>query len=1180
MNTSNIKKYAPQARNDFIAAMRKQAAKYGITADSILPAEQKGDLLLIGDQVFPLSVMKSREKLIKRIQTSSFEQTIDYIAYSWFNRLCAIRYMECKGLLDHGRRVLSSADGSAGLPQILEECLDIDLPGLDASRVAELKLDGNKDEELYRELLLAQCHALNQVMPLLFEQVSDESELLLPDNLTKTDSLIRDLVSSIPEEDWSDVQIIGWLYQFYISEKKDQVIGKVVKSEDIPAATQLFTPNWIVKYLVQNSVGRLWMMAQPDSTLASEWEYYIQPAEQTDEVNAQLKQLINVRISEDGDTLNPESITVLDPACGSGHILVEAYDCLKAIYLERGYRSRDIPRLILENNLYGIDIDTRAAQLASFALLMKAREDDRRLFSNPPKLNIIALQDSQPERLDAFSQDLASIGIAQTDLKELLDLFEYSSTFGSLIQIPAAFAKKLPDLESKLNTALASGDIFAQQSAQELLPLVQQTKLLAKQYDAVIANPPYMGGKGMNIALKGFAKKTFPNSKSDLFAMFIERGFDWCKDSGFNSMVTMQSWMFLSSYEAMREKLLQDRTIQTMAHLGARAFPEISGEVVQTTAFVMQGKHLEGFKPVFFRLVNTEQNKKEIELKAGLNRFDSTVQDDFKKIPGSPVAYWVKDKIRGTFKKFPILKKEGDTRQGMATSDNNRFLRMWYEVNRLDLISNCSSSQDAKDLNPTWVPYNKGGGYRKWYGNQDYVIKWKNSGEEVIGYAASLYGSPTRTIKSMTEYFKPSVSWSKISSGDISFRYFPNGFIFDVAGCCIFFENNEALYTCLGFVNSPICKNVIEAISPTVNYEAGHIASLPFSHALLDSKDEISQQVKSLIAQAKIDWDSYEISWDFTENPIIRTQQPNLEQAFNTWQQQNTDAVAEMKGLEEENNKLFIEAYGLQDELTPEVPDEQITLTRADREKDSQRLVSYALGCMMGRYSLDEPGLIYAHAGNQDFDASRYQKFPADADGIIPLTEMHWFEDDATHRIREFLTAVWGKDTLDANMLWLAESLDKKANETAEDTIRRYLASKFYKDHMQAYKKRPIYWLFSSGKQGAFQALVYLHRYNESTLARMRTEYVMPLISKMSAMANSLESEIENSDSAAEIKRKEKELQNLHKQQAELSSFEEKLRHYADQRISLDLDDGVKVNYGKFGDLLANVKDITGDKSQ
>lgn len=1177
MNTSNIKKYAPQARNDFIAAMRKQSAKYGITADRTLPTEQKGDLLLIGDQVFPLSVMKPREKLIKRIQTSSFEQTIDYIAYSWFNRLCAIRYMECKGLLDHGRRVLSSADGSAGLPQILEECLDIDLPGLDASRVAELKLDGNKDEELYRELLLAQCHALNQVMPLLFEQVSDESELQLPDNLTKTDSLIRDLVSSIPEEDWSDVQIIGWLYQFYISEKKDQVIGKVVKSEDIPAATQLFTPNWIVKYLVQNSVGRLWMMAQPDSTLANNWEYYIQPAEQTDEVNAQLKQLIDVRISEDGDTLNPESITVLDPACGSGHILVEAYDCLKAIYLERGYRSRDIPRLILENNLYGIDIDTRAAQLASFALLMKAREDDRRLFSNPPKLNIIALQDSQPERLDALSQDLANTGIAQADLKELLELFEHASTFGSLIQVPEVFAKKLPDLETKLNIALASGDIFAQQSAQELLPLVQQANLLAKQYDAVIANPPYMGGKGMNTALKDFAKKKFPDSKSDLFAMFIERGFGWCKESGFNSMVTMQSWMFLSSYEAMREKLLQDRTIQTMAHLGARAFPEISGEVVQTTAFVMQGQHINGFKPVFFRLVDTGQDQKESELRSGLNRFDSTIQDDFKKIPGSPIAYWVNIQTRNLFSGNKLLGEISEPRRGLATNDNNKFIRRWAEVSNQKMAFGSINREDAKNSNKKWFPYNKGGEFRKWYGNNEYLVNWENDGEEMFALAKKLYGSPTRTIKNLQYYFRNGISWSMIGSGTFSVRYMDNGYIFDQAADSLFARNNELLEI-IGLMNSPVLEFLKIIINPTMNTTAGVISQLPY--VPFSASNQARENVEEMIKFARDDWNVYETSWDFTQNPIIRTQQSNLEQAFNTWQQQNADAVAEMKRLEEENNKLFIDAYGLQDELTPDVPDEQITLTRADREKDSQRLVSYVLGCMMGRYSLDEPGLIYAHAGNQDFDANRYLKFPADADGIIPLTEMHWFEDDATHRIREFLTAVWGKDTLDANMQWLAESLDKKANETAEDTIRRYLASKFYKDHMQTYKKRPIYWLFSSGKQGAFQALVYLHRYNESTLARMRTEYVMPLISKMAAYANSLETTKESSDSAAEIKRIEKKLQDLHKQQAELSTFEEKLRHYADQRITLDLDDGVKVNYGKFGDLLAEVKAITGDKTE
>ena len=1167
--------------------MRKQAAKYGITADRILPAEQKGDLLLIGDQVFPLSVMKPREKLIKRLQASSFEQTIDYIAYSWFNRLCAIRYMECKGLLDHGRRVLSSADGSAGLPQILEECLDIELPGLNASRVAELKLDGNKDEELYRELLLAQCHALNQVMPLLFEQVSDESELLLPDNLTKTDSLIRDLVSSIPEEDWSDVQIIGWLYQFYISEKKDQVIGKVVKSEDIPAATQLFTPNWIVKYLVQNSVGRLWMMAQPESMLASEWEYYIQPAEQTDEVNAQLKQLIDVRISEDGDTLNPESITVLDPACGSGHILVEAYDCLKAIYLERGYRSRDIPRLILENNLYGIDIDTRAAQLSSFALLMKAREDDRRLFSNPPKLNIIALQDSHPERLDAFSQDLANTGIAQADLKELLDLFEHASTFGSLIQIPATCAKKLPGLETKLNTALESGDIFAQQSAQELLPLVQQAKLLGKQYDAVIANPPYMGTKSLNNTLKTFLKKNYDGFEKDLFSAFMIRNLDFSKANGQLGFMSPFVWMFISSYENLRSYFIDHATISSLIQLEYSGF---DGATVPICTFTLAKTHITDFTGSYIRLSDFRgaENQAPKTLEAIKNPncgwFFNTRPDDFKKVPGSPIAYWLNKKIIESFEKHLAINKTAKTLAGMQTGDNDLLLRRWSEVSKERSNFICLSRTEALNSKAKWFPYNKGGEYRKWYGNKDFVVNWENDGEFIKQKKAKDLEIGKITANNskcwnQSSYFRHGITWSKVSSGNPAFRY-QFGSIFDIAGVSVFPNEERCIKFYLAALNSIYCTTILKMLSPTLNFETSQVAKIPIVEVDKQLEDKIDNLCQQLIDLSKNDWDSYETSWDFTQNPIIRTQQQTIEQAFTTWQQQNADAVAEMKRLEEENNKLFIDAYGLQDELTPDVPDEQITLTRADREKDSQRLVSYALGCMMGRYSLDEPGLIYAHAGNQDFDASRYQKFPADADGIIPLTEMHWFEDDATHRIQEFLTSVWSKDTLDANMQWLAESLDKKASETAEDTIRRYLASKFYKDHMQTYKKRPIYWLFSSGKQGAFQALVYLHRYNESTLARMRTEYVMPLISKMSAMANSLESEIENSDSAAEIKRKEKELQNLHKQQAELSSFEEKLRHYADQRISLDLDDGVKVNYGRFGDLLANVKDITGGSGE
>lgn len=1172
MNTANIKAYAPQARVDFIAAIEKQAAKYGITKKNITPAEVKGDVVVIGDAVFPNDIVRPRGQLLKTIEALGFDQAIDYIAYSWFNRLCVLRYMECKELLDHGVRVLSSADGSAGLPQILDECLDIDLPGLDMEMVRQYKLAGNKDEELYRELLLAQCRALHDVMPLLFEKISDESELLLPDNLTKTDSLIRGLVASIPEEDWTDVQIIGWLYQFYISAKKDEVIGKVVKSEDIPAATQLFTPNWIVKYLVQNSVGRLWTLANPQSDSFSEWEYYIKPAEQSIEVNAELKKLIDIRISEDGETLNPESITVLDPACGSGHILVEAYDCLKIIYLERGYRARDIPRLILEKNLYGIDIDIRAAQLASFALLMKAREDDRRLFSNPPKLNIIALQDSAPKKLDEYCSNLMNTGIERADLLSLLNVFEHATTFGSLIQIPKELAQNLDSLEEKLLIASNSVDLFEKQLAKELLPLVQQAQFLSKQYDTVIANPPYMGSKGMNTTLKSFAKKQFPDSKSDLFAMFMERGFNWCKASGFNSMVTMQSWMFLSSYEAMRQKLLQDRTIQSMVHLGARAFPEISGEVVQTTAFVMLGKHLDEFKPVFFRLVDTAQDQKEIEFKAGLNRFDSAVQDDFSKIPGSPIAYWVSEVMRSIFNHRNI----GDIaqpRQGLATSDNDRFLRLWYEAN-LDTIGfNYETRDEAKNSTCKWFPYNKGGSFQKWYGNNTYIINWENDGSELLSFAASLYGSPTRTIKNIQHYFKKSITWSALSSGGISLRYNAPGFLFDTKGQSIFAEKKNILLELIALLNSKVSYQIMSFLAPTLDFNSGVVAKVPVLPIEIDYS-----KVDTMIKMTQSNWDAYETSWDFAENPIVRTKQPNLEQAFAEWQKQNSDAVAEMKRLEEENNKLFIDAYGLQDELTPDVPDEQITLTRADREKDSQRLISYAIGCMMGRYSLDEAGLIYAHAGNQDFDASRYQSLPADDDGIIPMTGIHWFPDDIANRIQEFLVAVWGKETLEANLQWLAEGLDKKAKESSEDALRRYLATKFYKDHLQTYKKRPIYWLFSSGKLGAFQALVYLHRYNSGTLARMRTEYVMPLISKMAAYDKSLEDQKAHCGSTAEERTIEKKLQELHKQQAELGLFEEKLRHYADQGITLDLDDGVKVNYGKFGDLLANVKDIVGTK--
>jgi hypothetical protein len=796
MNKAKLKSYAPQARKDFIAAVEARAHSLGLsemggTLD-IAPSEKKGDVTLIAGQAWPAKVHDQRQRLIKRMKKDGFAQTVEAVAYTWFNRFAALRYMEIHDYLDHGYRVLSSREG--GLPEIIAHATEVagSLPGLNAAQIADMKLAGNQDGELYRLLLIAQCNALSKAMPFLFEHIDDESELLLPGNLERTDSVVAKLVESIAEEDWSEVEVIGWLYQFYISEKKDAVIGRVVKSEDIPAATQLFTPNWIVQYLVQNSVGRLWLMANPASTLKSQWKYYIEPAEQTPEVQAQLDALIQIRMAEDGGSLNPETMTVLDPACGSGHILVEAYEVLKAIYLERGYQARAIPRLILEKNLFGLDIDDRAAQMAGFALMMKARADDRRLLDSPIKLNVLSLQKSKGLELDEFDSHLKPFGISRALLGSLIDTFAHAKTFGSLIQVPEAIDVGLPALIDGLGKAIQSGDVFAQAAAQDLWPLAGQATILAMKFDAVVANPPYMGSNGMDPLLKKFVRENFNESKNDLFASFIERSYSFARPGGHSAMVTEE-----------------------------------------------------------------EQ--------------------------------WV------------------------------RFRR--------------------------------------------------NSMEE---------------------------------------------------------------------------------------------------------------------------------------------------------------------------------------------------------------LISYAVGCMMGRYSLDEPGLIYAHAGNVGFAPTRYKTFLADADGIVPITDELWFEDDATNRVSEFLRAVWGGETLEENIDWLAEILGKKGTETPEETIRCYLSGSFFKDHLQAYKKRPIYWHFSSGKQGAFQALVYLHRYHEGTLARMRAEYVVPLTGKMQSRIEMLEKDRDAASATAARTKIVKQIESLKKKHLELLAYDEKLRHYADMRIQLDLDDGVKVNYGKFGDLLAEVKAVTG----
>ena len=700
MNRNTLEAYAQKARRDFIAAVTARAASYGLTAKSVEPLVEEGDVVRVGAYAFPRTVVEARKRLEEQIRRDGFGQVMEAMAYTWFNRLAAIRYMELHGYLGHGYRVLSHPDGQP-YPEILEHAADVDLPGLDREKAVELKLDGSKDEELYGLLLKAQCNALHQAMPFLFEPIGDETELLLPANLLHTDSLIRQMIEGIDESAWRQIEIIGWLYQFYISEKKSQVIGKVVASEDIPAATQLFTPNWIVKYLLQNSLGAQWLATYPHSQLKAEMDYYIEPVEQTDEVTAQLAAITP-------STLNPEALTLIDPACGSGHILVEAYDLFKAIYLERGYQKRDVVRLILEKNLFGLDIDGRAAQLTGFALMMKARADDRRVFERGVELNVMALVDSKGFDAERLAQgvDLADYGLQLDDLTELKRLFEHATTFGSLTQVPKGLAAKLPALK-QLSEA-PDQDLFESGALKWLGLLVRQAEMLTAQYDAVVANPPYMGSKGMNALVKKFAKDQFPDAKSDLFACFIERGYTLAKEAGYDAMVTMQSWMFLSSFEKMRERMLQEKTIGTMAHLGARAFGSISGEVVQTTACILQNRSPQGYKPVFFRLLDGGEAEKSMALANGEKRFDMTAQDEFKKLPGSPVAYWVSARVRAVFEEGTLLGKLLDAKQGLATADNDQFLRRWHEVDHGKCSYDSKSRDDAAQSGKKWFPYNKG----------------------------------------------------------------------------------------------------------------------------------------------------------------------------------------------------------------------------------------------------------------------------------------------------------------------------------------------------------------------------------------------------------------------------------------------------------------------------------------
>ena len=1180
MNLTRLKTYAPAARNALITAVTRRAATLGIQPGRVDQVTESGDVALIGGQPFPRSIVPLRKQLINLIQRDGFDHTMEAMAYTWFNRLVALRFMELHdGYLDHGYRVLSHPQGTP-LPEILQHAEHISLKGLDRDEVIRLKLDGNRDEELYRLLLLAQCAELNQILPDVFSKLDDATILLLPDNLLHSDSVIRQLVAGSDVEDWQQVEVLGWLYQFYISEKKDAVMARksAVPTDDIPAVTQLFTPHWIVRYLVENSLGRLWLLNRPNSKLREHMSYYIEGEAETDFLKI----------------TNPEEIKLLDPAVGSGHMLTYAFDLFVLIYEEEGYTANDIPGLILKHNLHGTEICPRAAQLAELALVFKAREKSRRFFQ-PEHLvrpRIIELRDVRFDdgELQAYFKALdCQPSALHPQLAKLLHQFEESKNFGSLIQ-PCLMEAEVQSLRSAIQNSksiIQNSDLMVGATHLKVLRVLEQAEALTQRYHVVVANPPYMGAKQLNDALRAHAKLRFPDSKSDIFAMFIERGFDLLKPSGFSAMVTMQSWMFLSSYEELRQKLLQTHALQSLLHMGNM----VMGIAFGTVAAVWRKGRLATAKgyycyvewhdltdegePSSFPPPNS-RNKQSAE--PALRHYE-VASAEFRKLPGSPIAYWITERLRVVFENGIPLGSKSQPRQGLATGENAKFVRCWHEVNSGNTALVISSREEAVASGKRWFPYNKGGEFQRWYGNQEFVVNWSRDGEEIRGFVDE-NGRLRSRPQNIEHFFQPSVSWSKISSGLPAFRLFPQGFIFDVAGTSIFSNSHNESLDVLGFANSLVAQVILKTISPTLNFEVGHIASLPL---LSDSRSSSHRDlIEELVALARADWDNFETSWDFRDQPLLRPglKGATLEASWRNWEAQSTAAIRRMQELETENNRLFIAAYGLEGELNPEVPEKEITLARADVKKDMAAFLSYAVGCMMGRYSPDHPGLILANAGDtlENFRSKIVEgglrmediSFAPDADGIIPMLDGEWFEDDVVPRTKEFIRVTFGEATLQENLRFIEDSLGKD--------LRTYFQNDFYKDHVQTYKNRPIYWLFSSGKQKAFQCLVYLHRYTPGTLARIRTEYAIPLQGKLSARITRLEVEVTQTSSSAARKKLQTELDKSKKQIVELLAFDEQLRSYADQAITLDLDDGVKTNYAKFGTLVAESKKVYGTK--
>ena len=1191
MDKNAIKKFAVWARTELIARVSLKGVEYGITEDNIEDANADS----VGGKVLTADEKKQRQALIAEINDKGYKQVMEEVAYTWFNRFSALRFMEVNGYLPSHVRVFTDEENNFK-PQIITEAIHLDLDGLDMEKVYELK-DAEKTEELYKYLLIVQCNALNKILPGMFQKIADYTELLLPDNLLREGSVIQQMIEQIPEDDWKDaVQIIGWLYQYYNSEKKDDVFAALKKNvkitkENIPAATQLFTPDWIVRYMVENSLGRLWLEGHPDvksqllpteeeqSAYAAgnrepedtKWHYYLEEAEQEPEVQAQLAE-----IRKEYAALTPDQLKVIDPCSGSGHILAYMFDVLMKIYESYGYTTREAVASIVENNLYGLDIDDRAAQLAYFAVMMKARQYDRRFFSRGIQPHVYAIVESN--HVDKFAVDYFCNGDAKltaamnTIIKELHDAKEYGSILTVTSQDWSALYDRFAEITEDINMSRET-------ALRELLPLVQVSEALAQKYDVVVTNPPYMSSSNMNPKLNEFIKNNYADYKSDFFSSFVIHASQMTKQSGYCGFFTPYVWMFIQSYEKMRNYLYNQATIETLIQFEYSAFEEAT---VPVCTFAFQNRHVQK-KGCYLRLVDFRggmeiQRQKTLE---ALKNHDcgfyyEQSADNFSKIPGSPVAYWASERILSAFECSLPLSELANPKQGLITGDVNRFVRKWYECVRVNLCT--SSSPQDTNREEKWFPYCNGGGFRKWYGNNDDVVNWKDDGSEIKNFVDDK-GKQRSRPQNQQYYFHEGGTWTAISSSSFSVRYFPEGFLFSNAGMAIYTETKKLKYI-IGFLNSKLCQLYLSLLNEGLNYNQGDIAKLPI---IFDNVDRIITKVVELIDLEKKDWDSFETSWDFQRHPLLQhagltpqmvaKEEANgyltmngIEYAYRHWEQACNDRFNQLKANEEELNRIFIDIYGLQDELTPEVEDKDVTVRKADLGRDIRSFISYAVGCMFGRYSLDMDGLAYAGG---EWDASKYASFAADKDNIIPICDDEYFEDDIVGLFVKFVKTVYGADTLDENLKFIANALGSKGQ--PKDVIRNYFLNDFYSDHCKIYQKRPIYWLFDSGKKNGFKALIYMHRYQPDTIARIRTDYVHEQQARYRTAIADLEQRIANVSTGERVKLNKK-LTTLQAQDTEIRAYEEKIHHLADQMISIDLDDGVKHNYAIFQDVLAKIK--------